>query len=64
MKPFNLEEALTGKPVILRNGDEAFVRHFESELIVAAETKVVGYSEGGLLLSWCPEGHYNPDKRI
>ena len=61
MKPFNLQEALTGKPVILRNGDEAYIKHFESELMVTAESRVVGYSEGGLLLSWCPEGRYNPE---
>lgn len=59
MKPFNLDEALTGKPVILRNGDEAYIRHHETELRVTAESRVVGYSEGGLLLSWCPEGRYN-----
>lgn len=63
MKPFSLEEALAGKPVLLRNGDEAYIRHFESELKVTAEARVVGYSEGGLLLSWCPEGLYNHELR-
>lgn len=27
MKPFNLEEALAGKPVLLRNGSKAYVLH-------------------------------------
>lgn len=63
MKPFNLEEALTGKSVLLRNGDEAYIRHFEPELMVIEESRVVGYSEGGLLLSWSPEGRYNPELR-
>ena len=63
MKPFNLEEALSGKPVLLRNGDKAHVRYLESELMVTTDAKVVGYSDSGLLLSWCPDGYYNPITR-
>ncbi|KGQ27273.1 hypothetical protein P9057_11695 [Gallibacterium anatis] len=31
MKPFNLEEALSGKPVKLRNGNKAFIKYVHTE---------------------------------
>lgn len=34
LKPFDLQAALRGEPVMLRNGEMAYVRHHETELPV------------------------------
>lgn len=42
MKEFNLEKALTGEPVVLRNGSKAFVK-FVIEKPMYIDSKLVGY---------------------
>src|SRR5699024_1405098 len=58
MKPFNLEKALAGEPVKLRNGKKAYVRHHEREHYTCRP--LVGYLEnafGGVwLISWTRSG--------
>lgn len=57
-KPFDLEKAIAGQPVLLRNGDKAFVRHYEKELEVDYELQ--GYvirSSSNLTTTWTKEGY-------
>lgn len=60
LKPFDLEAALKGEPVMLRDGQKAFVRHHETELLVDYSTKMFGYTvrDGGssFLSSWDVDG--------
>lgn len=57
LKPFDLQEALSGKAVMLRNGDKAFVRHHETELDVAKSHKLLGY-RNGRQMEWNENGSY------
>lgn len=43
LKPFDLQTALKGEPVMLRNGMKAFVRHHETELDVATQSSLIGF---------------------
>ena len=55
---FDIEKALAGEPVMLRNGDKAFVRHHETEL--DALYPLSGYCEGAekyVSATWTEDGH-------
>lgn len=56
MQPFNLQEALAGKAVKLRNGDKAFVRYHETQLSV----RLIGFRADGYIMVWCVNGDYYP----
>lgn len=43
IKPFDLQAALNGEPVMLRDGRKAFVRHHETELNVAVVFRLTGF---------------------
>lgn len=58
LKPFDIEEALAGKAVVLRDGRKAYVRHHETELDVTLNYKLLGYLEDGDQRSWCENGDY------
>lgn len=66
MKPFNLEEALSGKPVLLRNGSKAYVLH-QFKHKTAYLTSLLGYKtykndEGNIIESsveWFADGSSN-----
>lgn len=59
-EPFDLERALAGEPVILRDGRKAYVRHQESELNAGGLGQLVGYVETDkptmAVLSWRMDG--------
>lgn len=42
LKPFDLQAALHGDPVMLRDGSKAFVRHYEAEQKVNDESRLFG----------------------
>lgn len=52
LRPFDLEKALNGEPVVLRSGEKAYVRHFETEL--KTNYPLIGYA--GLVVGWTGEG--------
>lgn len=56
LKPFDLEAALKGEPVMLRNGQKAFVRHHETELSTKIDQILLGYIEEYSLWAWCEDG--------
>lgn len=56
LKPFDLQAALQGKPVMLRNGEEAYVRHHETELRVFSGLQLQGIGLGGELYAWTGGG--------
>lgn len=63
---FDLEKALAGEPVKLRDGDKAFVRHHETELDTLYP--LCGYREGTdkyVSATWTADGHSysNPGAR-
>lgn len=68
-KPFDLERALKGEPVVLRNGTKAYIRHYEEELdtsyplmgCIVGEGKIVfeQWSEGGRLYGDKGESEYD-----
>ncbi|HED4408815.1 TPA: pyruvate kinase, partial [Pasteurella multocida] len=64
MKPFNLEKALAGEPVVLRNGNKAFVK-FVLENPLLEDDQIVGFyidSEGKEeLTSWGKDGIHIPN---
>lgn len=62
MKPFNLEEALTGKAVKLRDGSKAYVRHHETELPVDEDMRLMGFLPDGSMVSWRVDGYYDSPK--
>lgn len=62
MKPFNLQEALTGKAVKLRNGEKAFVRHHETEQCIETDEVLLGYRVGVCSWSWCIDGASSPTR--
>lgn len=61
LKPFDLQEALKGKPVMLRNGSKAYVRHYEAEISIVTGEVLLGYIEDIGAWYWCLEGNYNPN---
>lgn len=69
LKPFDLQAALSGEPVMLRDGSKAFVRHHETELNTDEHRKLVGYTSIGAMLTWREDGrfvgrHLEPDGDI
>lgn len=57
LKPFDLQAALSGEPVMLRDGSKAFVRHLETEITILNNFTLIGVIEGHpFYLSWTPEG--------
>lgn len=58
MKPFDLQAALSGKAVILRDGRKAFVRHHETKLDASKSHKLLGYLADGDYFAWCEDGVY------
>lgn len=58
LKPFDLQEALSGEPVLLRNGSKAYVRHHETELSISAYETLIGYQDNLGLWSWSAKGTY------
>ncbi len=58
LKPFDLQAALNGEAVMLRNGQKAFVRHHETELPVGDGCRLLGYTDGDINISWCVNGSY------
>ena len=60
-KPEWLDEALAGAPVVLRNGNKAFVRYFESGLSVSKPIVGVFINiEGSYSFhAWCLSGQYH-----
>lgn len=61
MRPFDLEEALSGKAVLLRNGDKASVRHHETEHAAETDDVLLGYRVGASSWSWCVDGASRSD---
>jgi hypothetical protein len=59
LKSFNLNAALNGEPVMLRNGSKAFVRHQETETFIRGNFNLVGIKEDHPnYLTWTLEGAY------
>lgn len=56
LKPFDLESALNGEPVMLRDGSKAYVRHHETELRVPVGEELTGYVEGIGTWAWREDG--------
>lgn len=58
-KPFNLQEALSGKPVVTRDGRAVKIAGYNPE---AADKSLVvlGWAEGNIV-SWCEDGLYIED---
>ncbi len=56
MKPFNLEEALAGRKVVLRNGDYAIVAAYNPN--ADKECALIGWYDGESL-SWFLEGNFS-----
>lgn len=54
MSKFDLEKALKGEPVVLRDGRKAYVRHRETDLTVGYP--LLGYTEHGDIMSWTVKG--------
>lgn len=59
--PFNLEVALKGEPVMLRNDSKAFVRHHETEVVVVEGWQLWGVVIGNSssMVTWTKSGGYN-----
>jgi len=59
-EPFDLERALAGEPVVLRDGRKAYVRHYEKTLTLRQDGRpLLGYRlYDGLAVeaSWGPDG--------
>ncbi|HHE3465607.1 hypothetical protein SAMN05421675_0207 [Pasteurella multocida] len=64
MKPFDLEKALSGEPVVLQNGYKAFIK-FEvpSEYQTHQHSEIMGFfidnNNYAKRISWNREGKYN-----
>ena len=58
MEPLNIEKALQGRPVRLRNGEKAYIRYKEDEFPVTR--KLIGYRKPNsaeyLNISWTKDG--------
>ena len=64
LKPFDLQAALKGEAVMLRNGDKAYIRHHETEMPVLRSWEVWGfriYKDGIDLMNWAYDGRYYLD---
>lgn len=65
LKPFDLQAALKGEPVMLRDGGKAFVRHHETAEVVADSLRLWGVitTAGGIaaLACWTKEGRFIGD---
>lgn len=61
MKPFNLDLALTGVPVVLRGGQKAFVRHYETNYVTDFPLSGIFIRKDGTAdnLSWTLRGRHN-----
>ena len=59
MKPFNLEEALAGKPVVTRDGRKVKIAGYNPETSEEFDS-VVGWADGGSRC-WSEDGLYIPD---
>jgi hypothetical protein len=65
LKPFDLQAALAGEPVMLRNGTKAYVRHHETETFIPGNFNLVGIKEGySCYLTWTKDGGYDIDGDI
>ena len=57
-KPFDLERALKGEPVVLRDGTKAYIRHRETQ--IKTNYPLIGYiADGkteGNIMSWTEDG--------
>lgn len=62
LKPFDLQAALKGEPVMLRSGEKAYIRHHETELLVENGYQITGFimREGveSVLESWDTRGRF------
>ena len=67
LKPFDLQAALNGEPVMLRDGSKAFVRHNETEHPTGQCWQLWGVGSnkrgGTWLLLWSRDGLYDVDGR-
>jgi hypothetical protein len=65
MKPFDLEKALAGAPVMLRDGSKALVCAKRPDGVPAREgydsRKLIGWFEDGIAASWSIDGRYESD---
>lgn len=65
LKPFDLQAALNGEPVMLRGGCKAFVRHHETEQPIPLSWQLWGVKAGNKgdaeLLTWSQSGDYRED---
>lgn len=64
LKPFDLQAALSGKAVMLRNGDKAYVRYHETELTVEEDIRLAGFTADGSRRAWCENGDYYISDRL
>jgi hypothetical protein len=63
LKPFDLQAALNGEPVMLRNGRKAFVRHHEYEALIQGNFNLVGIIEGRpFYQTWTSDGSYDTSR--
>lgn len=53
---FDIKKALAGEPVVLRNGEKAYVRHMEQD--VKTVHPLSGYTYKGAALNWNESGLY------
>ncbi|GJH43123.1 pyruvate kinase [Pasteurella canis] len=64
MKAFDLEKALAGEPVVLRNGYKAFIAKSIPTEHVKKEGELIGYlvedSKFHSCATWTKDGKYNP----
>lgn len=62
LKPFDLQLALKGEPVMLRSGEKAYIRHHETELLVENGWQLIGFivREGveSVFESWDTRGRF------
>lgn len=65
LKPFDLQAALRGEPVMLRDGSKAFVRHHETEAVVLEGWQLWGVvickGNSSSMVTWTKSGGYNMD---
>jgi len=57
LKPFNLEQAITGKPIVCRDGTPAKFLYYDKELNISCR---VGAAVEGQLRGYCENGNYFP----
>jgi hypothetical protein len=62
MRPFNLEEALAGKPVVMRNGDRVKAIYFIKEFVKRPVLAIPDYEDEGTDSQFVSEnGSFNND---